>query len=205
MKMSKSFLHLPLALSMLLSPVAAFAAPVAPAEALHTSLHRVEKLVAINKLDSTFSSLLQGGTVEPLPAGSSSAPAFKVTLNQLPGAQGLVRSIEILTDATGKEISHKETNAGASAQAPLFTGVDAITLIEYAYHHVNANGDPAKPGVKAELVPFYVGNAGVELTQGVNAAGETAGVVEFRSNQSTKTLRIIVNTDTSIDSVKVLQ
>ena len=193
------------ALTFVLSASVALAAPVAPAEALHTSLHRVEKLVALKQLDSSYATALQGGTVEAAPAGSAATAVYKVTLKQFVGAHGAQRALEILTDATGKEISHTLVDGGVALSPLVFSGVDTITLIEYAYHHVNANGDPAKPAVKAELVPFYVGNTGVELTQGVNAAGETAGVVEFKSSKSSQVLRIVVNTDTSIDSVTVIQ
>jgi hypothetical protein len=178
---------------------AAFAHGVTNAKAAELSLHRVERLVILRKIEDSFQSKPQSIKVEAIAHQNEEDPSFKATIYQVAGADGTQKSIEIVLNEEGKTIKYT-VNAGADAvNAPVWADKDATTLTENALHYVLDNA-AAKP----ELVPFSQSLSLLKLSPGTNSANVAVAVVDMKATANDGVLRIRVKLDGTFDSAEVV-
>src|SRR5438105_2992967 len=71
-------------------------------KAAELSLHRVERLVILNKLDAGFQTLIKGLSVVELAHQTEEDPSFKTVITQYAGNDGTAKSVEIVLDEEGR-------------------------------------------------------------------------------------------------------
>ncbi|HTL13455.1 MAG TPA: hypothetical protein VL588_13260, partial [Bdellovibrionota bacterium] len=167
-----------LAFAVALAPVwSAQAEPVPNAKAAELSLHRIERLVILKKIDAAFETAVQSLRLERLDHQTPDQAAFQSTVTLVPAADGTRMSVTIPMDETGKALSFATVAGGAPAGAPAWPVVDAVTLAENCFHYIE-DGYQAKP----ELVPFNDGVTSLDLVAGTDSTGAQAAVATLRAS-----------------------
>jgi hypothetical protein len=186
-----------LALALTLS-VPAHAAPIALSKAAELGLHRIERLVTLNKIDRNFIDRFYGISAAKLTPGQPTDPAFKVSGIQVPGADGKSHQVDILMDAAGKALSNAVINGSEPVNPPRWGSVDPLAISENSFHYLIDNG-MAKP----ELKPFFTDFSTMALTQVQDAQGQPQALATIKSSASPKVLEIRLKLDGSVVSATV--
>ena len=186
-----------LTLSILTLCAAQAGAPVTQARAAELALHRIENLVILKKIQPTHVARLKTLTLSPLTRAAEEDPAFQVIASQFPAADGSVSSITLPMRADGKALKPVESLGSDSITAPVWPGLDALTLAENALHCVQGekldNNRPqlcAVPEVAAYESSFNL----LTLSQESTASGPIA-VIDIRAQGNPKILRLRLKTD----------
>ena len=178
----------------LLGVMPAFAHPegeLTNAVAAHLAVHRVEHLVAINKLDPSFEKAFNKVSIEALAQVAATDPAFRAVVFLFPGPTA--SRLEILMDKAGKAIKETVTTGVASEGAPTWLDKSGITLTELATHSVldAIESDP-------KLDEFIDSLTEVELIQRTNSFGQKAAAVDYRSTATNQVYEVLLGTDGTI-------
>ncbi len=177
----------------------ALAHEVSNAKAAELSLHRVERLVILRKIEEGFETKARNLALSLIPHDDEAEPSFQATVSQWPGTDGTQRSVEIVMNAEGKTLKHTVVAGAEPANAPVWPDKDAVTLAENALHYV-IEGAVTKP----EVVPFNENLTGFTLSQETNAEGAAGAVVDFRSSADARVLRVRVKADGTFDSAELI-
>lgn len=173
---------------------------VSVAKATELSLHRIERLVILKKIEEAFQSKFLSLQMVVLSHSNETEPVFKSTVFQYPASDGTQKSVDIVMNGDGKALSYT-VNAGGNAQGePTWPDKDPVTLTENALHYV-IDGSATKP----DLVPYNDALSSLQITQGTNQAGEKVAVVDVRSSSVTPTLRIKILTTGDFYSAEFIQ
>lgn len=162
---------------------------VAPARAAELSVHRIEKLVTLKKVDENFMKNFYGMSITRLSPTQPADPAFKATIIQVPGADGKSHQCEILMDANGKALNNVVKTGSDSVNAPAWPAKDALSLTENSMHYVLENG-PSNPKVK----PFFTGFTNLVLTQFIEN-GQAMSRASIRSSETKAILEVVLKAD----------
>ena len=130
---------------------------VSKAEAAELGVHRIERLIALNKIEKDFGSKLESVSVMPMPATTDADVAFMVTATQfvIPGATA--ESVLLNLNNAGKLLSFTATQDGNQSTTAAFPDKDAATCLELGLHKLEADAaDPA-------AAPFYNDMSSVKL------------------------------------------
>lgn len=178
---------------------AARADAITNAKAAELSLHRVERLVTLKKVDESYQSKFSGLAVTPVTHTSDTDPAYESLLKQSPGADGTLKSLKIVMDTTGKEIQHVVI-AGADPTSPAsWPIVDPVTLSENALHYILDNYTTV-----SQLEVFYVGLTTLTLSPVTDASGAAAAaLVEIHAGTADPILRITMKLDGTFESYQI--
>lgn len=161
------------------------------------SCHRLERLVTLGKISESFLTKLNSLQVAKLQQSKPTDPVYKVTATQYAGADGSANVVEMMMDANGKGIA-QTLKAGADAQnAPVWSDKDAISLIENSLHYIAESSNP-------EAKPFLTGLSSLKLKQVKNDQGEKVARVEMISQDSAKTLEIMMKEDGTVEAVNTV-
>lgn len=168
------------------------------AGAAELAVHRVDRLVDLNKIDASFQSNAQNMKVETIAHQHDDEPSFKVTLYQAPGADGSQKGVEIVLNENGKALSFRQIAGSDAVNVPAWGSLTATTLIENSLHYVLNNAEK-----KPELMPFFENMSSLKLSPGTNSSGTSVAVVEIKATANDGVLRIKLKLDGSFDSAEV--
>jgi hypothetical protein len=161
-------------------------------KAAELACHRLEKLVALGKAEESFITKFSSLQISKLQPSRPADPAFKVTISQHAGVDGSSKQIDIMLDVNGKGIAQVVKDGPEASNAPVWSDKDALTLVEYALHHVSDSND-------ADLKPFLNGLTILKLKQMKNDNGISARVV-MNSKETTKTLEVNLYENGAVES-----
>ena len=182
------------------SGFSAYANLISNAKAAELSLHRVERLVILKKIEESFQSRPKSLSLVLLPHNNETEPVFKATLTQYPAADGTSKSLDILLNGEGKSLSQTVNSGGEASGFPEWTDKDPVTLAENSLH-VILEGAPVKP----ELVPYNNGLTSFVITQGKNQAGEIFAIVDIRATETDPVLRVHMKNNGELDFYEFLK
>lgn len=180
----------------LLSTARAEAIPLSKAAEL--GIHRIERLVTLNKIDGNFVNHFSGISAESLTHNAPTDPAFKASGLQVPGADGKSHEVDIFMDVTGKALSYTVINGSDSVSVPTWPDKDPVSLGEDSMHYILDNA-PTTPA----LQPFYASFTSLALTQGMDANGRTMSRATIRSSATNLILEIFLNFDGTFSSYNI--
>jgi hypothetical protein len=147
-----------LALAIAIGPLAAFGQNASAGKIAELTAHRIDRLIALNKIDATFGSKLEKidvSTAGPAPV------AFRAIASQTQPAQGMPFKVELLFDTAGKALSFQVLPGGTAGPDPGFNGgQNAVALFENSLHYLLDNATDKK------VAPFYNGLTSVTLSKG---------------------------------------
>lgn len=183
----------------LLSSLQAIAHPEVPGEAViakatELGVHRIERLVTLNRIDPTFVSNLQVMKAERVNQGGA---IYKITALVEPDANGQTSTLEMMSDKTGKVLSHTAGTVYPPANPIVWPIKDAATLFEDALHFV-LEGWVQYPEVKN----FYLGLMTITL-QAINENGQMIAYFTVTSDDDSRTLHIKLKTDGTVISHEI--
>ncbi len=159
------------------------------------SAHRVDRLVALKKIEVEFLKNLE--KIEVSKVENSAPVAFKAVVSQTQPAKGTPLQLEILFDHDGKPLSFKALAGGVAGSDPKWTGKDAGSLAENALHYVLEN--EALPMV----APYFKNLTSFTLTKGVlNGQAVAAGIIT--SSAQPQKLHVYLKLDGTFISAEVL-
>ncbi len=161
-------------------------AAVSSAKAIELSAHRVDRLVALSKIDASFQKKLS--KIEVTVVQNQAPVAFKTVVTQSQPAQGKPMQLEISLDADGKALAHKLISGGVAGPDLGFSGKSAGELAENALHYVLDNVANGK------IALFDKAATNFTLTK-VTYQGETVALGQLRSSATTEKLNVYVKLD----------
>jgi hypothetical protein len=173
------------------------AAPAAPGRVAELSLHRMENLVILKKIQPSHVNNLHSLTLTAVPHSTDEEAAYQVVANQYPATDGSESTLLIPLRADGKALKHTETLAGESASAPKWPALDAVTLSENALHCIQGEiVDNARPQLctSPELTVYNHSFSSLVLSQDQDETGPVA-VVDIRAQGTPRVLRVRLKSD----------
>ncbi len=196
--MKKIFLALSLVITTLTASKS-FAENIALAKATELACHRIERLVALKKIDESFLNHLGTMVIVTQTKIQPTDPAFRVVASKYPGADGKMAQLELMMDSQGKTLSFNVIAGSPSSPAPAWQDKDAVTLVESALHYILEGWQGTNPAVQ----PFYDDLKSLRISQVKNASGQIISKVEFWSNRVATVLEVNLNLDGSFISAEV--
>lgn len=156
-------------------------------KATELGVHRIERLVTLKKIDSTFQTNLFGMRAERT---TESGATYKIYGYVSPDANNQSSTIAMLSDKTGKVLSYTNGPTYQPANPFNWPDKDALTLMENALHFV-IEGWVQHPEVK----PFYAGLMTIGLSPAKDTAGNLIALASVTSDDDARTLYISLKTD----------
>lgn len=171
---------------------------IALAKAAELSVHRVERLVTLKKIEEAFMSKFSGVVIEALKQAKPTDPAFKAIASQVPGPDGKQSKVEILMDGAGKALSHNVVSGTEATVAPRWPEKDPVTLSENAMHVVlDGKSDP-------KLKPYFDGFKSIEISQDRDSTGQTIARGKMKAVGVAKTLEVVLKMDGTVISSQLI-
>ena len=195
----KSHFSSSILITSLLCSAPAMAHEVSQAKIVELSLHRIERLVILSRIDASFLTEIQSLKLDLIPHSDEVTPAFKVTALQGLAQDGTRRGLELVMNADGKALSQNGLAGSAPTVASAWTDKDAVTLTENSLHYVLDN-----VATTPSLAPIDANLTEVNLTHGTNAAGQAVAVAEFKTAAQQPGLRVRVKLDGTWDSAEAV-
>lgn len=190
-----------IAIGILTASQIAFAQEVTPgivkAKAVELTAHRVDRLVSLSKIDSSF--LTRAAKMEVSVVQNQAPAYYKVRVSQTQPASGEAMQMDVVYDGNGKPLSYNVLPDGNAGPDEGWTGVDSITLMENGLHYVLENGEK-----NAKVKPFYTALTTIKLTKG-QLDGKTVARTEMKSSESALTLNVYVNLDGTFISAEFVK
>jgi hypothetical protein len=188
-----------LTLSSLLISTAAFAHGDGPgvsnAKAIELSAHRVDRLVALNKIDASF--LKKMDTIEVIVVENQAPIFYKTRVSQTKPTQGNPIQLEISLDDDGKPLSYKLIPDGVAGPDLGWPDKTAGELTENALHYVLENAADAKIALFDKAATSFTLSKAVINKQSV-AMGQ------ITSSATTEKLNIYLNLDGTFISAEIV-
>lgn len=166
---------------------------VSNAKAAELALHRIDRLVAQNKIDEDYLLKLKALELSIVPQESPDnplLPKFRIMAETYAAKDGTKKRLEIWMNAKGKVLEHKPLPGGEPDGAPTWPDKDPVTLAENALHRILDN-----VSVIPSLVPFF--NSLVEFTISpiTDETGSLLAAIDVMSSESHDILRIFIAAD----------
>ena len=177
------------------------AAQITNAKAAELSLHRIERLVILKKIEESFQSKVKSLSLVLLPHQDPTEASFKATIFQYPATDGSQKSIDIILNEDGKAIGQTVNAGGEALGAPTWPdpNKDPVTLAENSLHYI-LEGAVTKP----ELLPYFNGLTSFAITQETNSEGIIHAVVDIGAGPENPILRIRIKTNGDYESAEFL-
>jgi hypothetical protein len=190
---------LTLAISSLLISIVTLAHDGGPgvtnAKAIELSAHRIDRLVALNKIDASFLKKLE--KMEVIVVQNQAPVYYKVRVSQTQPAQGAPLQLDISYDEDGKPLSFQLVAGGAAGPDVAWTDKDADTLAENSLHYILENNADAKVAL------FDKGAASFTLSKGT-LNGQDVARAQMTSTLTTDKLNIYSKLDGTFISAEVV-
>jgi hypothetical protein len=170
----------------------AFAAdPIANAKAAEFSLHRIERLVILHKIDASYQTQIARIDLALQSPQEPADPTFIIRASQVPGADGTSRTIDLTFDAIGRPMNFTVAAGADSQNPPAWPLKDAITIAENSLHWLEDQGP-----LVDELKPFFQGMTAFVLSPVINDQGALSGaVVAYTVSRGQPTLLVSMGLD----------
>lgn len=165
----------------------ALAEGVTISKATELGVHRIERLVTLQKIDAAFQTALIGMKAEPT---TESGASFKVYGYLAPGADGKSTFITLWQDAQGKTLAYTVTTASAPQSPFAWPTKDSVTLFEEGLHFV-IEGWAKYPEVKA----YYTGLQNISLTPVKDSQGNLMAQYKVSSTDDNRVLTLNLKPD----------
>lgn len=162
---------------------------IAQARAAELSSHRIERLVNLKKIDSSFISKMQKIEIQRLNQNQASDPLFLSTVSQFAGADGTKNQVELFMDDQGKTLSFNVKTGSAPVGATVWPDKDPSTLVENGLHFVLEHNTE-----KPELKPFYDSLIAMTLAK-INKDGQDVAEVSITSKDTQTVLNVFLKLD----------
>lgn len=174
--------------------VSAQAFAVTNAKAVEIAAHRVDRLVALGKIDASFSK-----KIEKLSVAIVNQPPvhFKVRVSQTKPAQGTPMQVDLSFDKDGKPLAFQPVAGGVAGPDSGWTTKDAVALTENALHYVIDNGKDVK------YSPYDKGLTTFVLSKGT-LNGQTVAMGQLTSSMTKEKLNVYLKLDGSFISAEVV-
>ena len=176
-----------------LTSTAAFAA-VSKAKIAELSAHRIDRLVALNKIDRNFLTRLEKIEVT---AVNQPPVAFKSRISQVQPPSGQPLQLDLSFDQDGKALAFQPVAGGVAGPDPQWPGIDPGSLTENALHNVLENATDAK------MKTFYEGLTSFTLSKG-DIRGTTVARAQIQSSLTTERLNVYLSPDGTFISAEVV-
>lgn len=170
---------------------------ISQARAAELTTHRVEKLVNLKKIDSSFLMKTQSISLEKLNSSKTGDPAFIATVSQVAGPDGTKNQVEITLDDQGKALSFNVKSGATAQNAPAWPDQDAATIIENSLHFVLEHYTE-----KADIKPYYDGFLTLVLKK-TNVGGQDFALVQIEAKDSQRVLNILLKLDATFLSYEI--
>lgn len=171
-------------------------AGVTSAKAIELAAHRIDRLVALNKIDGSFLKKLDKIEVE---IAQNQAPVYyRVRVSQTVPAQGNPVQLDIAFDDDGKPLSFQLLPNGVSGPDIGWTEKSAGELTENALHYVLENAKDPKVGLFDKAATAFT------LTKGV-LKGQPVARGQVTSSATTEKLNIYLKLDGTFISAEIVQ
>lgn len=168
---------------------------VSNAKAAELSAHRIDRLVALGKIDAGFLSRLDKLEVSVV---SNQAPVYyKVVVSQTQPVQGSPLKLEISFDDDGKPLAFKLLPGGTAGPDSGWTAKDAVSLSENALHYVLENTS------NAQVALFDKGLTSFVLTKG-DLNGQQVARGQMTSSLTAEKLNVYLTLDGTFISAEIL-
>lgn len=168
---------------------------VSNAKAIELSAHRVDRLVALNKIDASFLKKLD--TIEVTVVQNQAPVYYKTRVSQTKPAQGNPLQLEISFDEDGKPLAFQLVPNGVAGADLAWPEKNAGELTENALHYVLENAADSK------VTLFDKSATSFALTQG-KLNGQTVARGQVTSSATTEKLNIYLKLDGTFISAEVI-
>lgn len=162
----------------------AHAQSVPTATAAELALHRIEKLVTLNKIAPEYQSNFAQITVEVLVPTKPTDPAYRAVLSQNPGTDGLSDMVELLQDSNGKAVSNKAMVHTNSPKLVSWPQKDPVTLSELALHYLEDQYQSPNDNSKEVFIESLSSLSITQASQG----GSLIGVISLKNSEDARVL-----------------
>ncbi|XGC79949.1 hypothetical protein ACES2L_11480 [Bdellovibrio bacteriovorus] len=170
-------------------------ATVSVAKAAELTAHRIDRLVTLGKIDSSFLTSLETIEVEVLQ--NQSPAVFKSISTQTAPVAGEPLKLEVLLDGNGKALSYQVSSSGSAGVSKNWPEKDAVSLTENALHYVLENNmDP-------KVALFDSALSSIVLEKGV-LDGVDVAIGKMKSTLTTETLLVYLKLDGSFISAEMV-
>lgn len=165
------------------------------AKAIELSAHRIDRLVALSKIDASF--VKKMSTIEVKVVQNQEPVFYKTVVSQTQPAQGKPMQVEISLDEDGKPLAFQLLAGGVAGPDMGFTEKNAGELTENALHYVLENVANGKVAL------FDKSATSVTLTKGTKN-NQAAAMVQVLSSATTEKLNIYLKLDGTLISAEVV-
>ena len=193
------FLNALIAILAVANSAGAQAETMSQSKAIELSLHRIERLVALKRIDATFLTQLKGLNVKTLAHQTPEQPSYQVQALQVEGADHTQKTLQIIFDQDGHYLSHTVIAGTESASVPQWGDKDSVGMMETAMHWILDN-----PEHRADVSEFDKKATQVSLTPATSAAGVKLGYVDVVIAANQPTLRVRVKLDATLDGSEII-
>jgi hypothetical protein len=142
------------------------------AYAAELSLHRIERLVILRRLDASFQKNFARMIVDARTPQAPTDPAFYIRAHQSPGLDGTTRNVDLAFDQTGRALTHAVNSGAEPASPPAWPLKDPVTISENVLHWLEEEGQAV-----AELKPYLDRMTELEISPELDAQSALAGAL----------------------------
>lgn len=170
------------------------------AKAAELALHRIEKLVFLKKIESSFQTKFIQLNLEVLVQKLPSDPLFKAVASQPMAADGTQKKVEIILDAQGRTLQTYITKASEAETVPNLADKDPLTIAELSLHFLIDNVES-----KPELDVFADKLLSLSLAQVSTPEGKVQVFTEIKTAGVKETLLIRSNSQGEVESFELVK
>lgn len=185
--------------SLLVMAMSAFAhsdgSEVTNAKVGELSAHRVDRLVALGKIDASF--LKQLEKIEVIAVEDQAPVSYKARVSQSQPAQGAPIQLDIFFNEEGKPLSFEVVAGGLAGPDMGWSDKDGGALAESALHYILDNRTVSK------ISPFDKGLSSLTVSKGI-LNGEAVALGQATSTLTKDKLNIYLKLNGSFISVEVI-
>ncbi len=184
-------------ISTLLISVSAMAHQTASnAKAAELSAHRIDRLVALGKIDASF--MKNVTTIQVAVIQNQPPVFFKVRVSQAQPAQGAPLQVDISFDDEGKPLAFQTVAGGVAGPDQNWPDKDPVSLSENCMHYILENNADAQVGL------FDKGLASFVLTKGT-LNGQAVAQGQVTSSLTSDKLNVYLKLDGTLISAEVVK
>ncbi len=166
------------------------------AKVAELAVHRIDRLVALNKIDASF--LKNTVKVEIAEVASQTPVAYTALVSQAMPAKGERLSVTMSFDKDAKPLAFQVLPGGVAGPDSNWPELDSVTLIENALHYILDNVKDAKVAV------FYEEMGSLELSKAV-LNGQNVALAQIWTMDGADQLKIYLKLDGTLISTETLR
>lgn len=164
------------------------------AKVAELSAHRIDRLVALGKIDAAF--LKRVEKIEVMEVSGPAPVAYMSMSTQTQPTSGQAIQLDLQFDHDGKPLSYKVSAGGVAGPDSGWSPKNAGELIENGMHYVLENA------TNATVAPYFKDFSSLTLVKAV-LAGRNVALLQVRSSAVSKKLKIYLNLDGTLISTAI--